>query len=78
VLRRDGDGDGFRLTGIVTAHGRVVPVEVLLDHVTTETGGVRMHARAEHLDRNAFGVTKAKGMVARYLDLDFDVFAVPA
>ena len=72
------DGDGWRLTGIITAHGTEVPVEVLVDQVTPETGGVRMHARAEHLDRYAFGVTKGKGMVGRYLDLDLDVFAVPA
>lgn len=43
-----------------------------------EADGVHMHAVAEHLDRYAFGVTKGKGMVGRYLDLDFDVFAVPA
>jgi len=70
-------GDGFRLTGTVTAHGNAVPVELLIDQVTTETGGMRMHGRAEHLDRYAFGVTKARGMVGRYLDLELEVFAVP-
>lgn len=71
-------GDTWRLTGTVTAHGNGVAVEVSVDQVRPEPGGVRMHARAEHLDRYAFGVTKARGMVGRYLDLDFDVFAVPA
>ena len=75
-LRRD--GDEWRLTGSITAHGNVVSVEVLIDRMTPETTGVRMHARAEHLDRLAFGVTKGRGMVGRYLDLDLDVFAVPA
>jgi len=37
-----------------------------------------VHAHVEHLDRYAFGVTKVKGMAGRYLDLDLDVFAVPA
>jgi hypothetical protein len=39
---------------------------------------MRVHARADHLDRHAFGVVKSKGMVGRYLDLDLDVFALPA
>lgn len=72
------DGDGWRMTGSVTAHGRTVATEVLVDQVTPASGGVRLHARAEHLDRYAFGITKSKGMVGRYLDLDLDVFAVPA
>jgi polyisoprenoid-binding protein YceI len=76
ALRRD--GDRWRVTGIVTAHGKAVPVEVVVDQVAHQTGGVRVHGRAKHLDRYAFGVTKGKGMVGRYLDLDLDVFAVPA
>lgn len=72
------DGDGWCVSGIVTAHGTAVPVEVVVDHVTPEPGGVRVHGRAHHLDRCAFGVTKGRGMVGRYLDLDLDVFAIPA
>jgi polyisoprenoid-binding protein YceI len=72
------EGDTWQVTGIVTAHGNAVPVEVVLDHMTPEAGGVRVHGRADHLDRYAFGVTNGKGMVGRYLDLDLDVFAVPA
>ena len=72
------DGDNWRVTGIVTAHGKAVPVDVVIDEVTPQTGGVRVHGRARHLDRYAFGVTNGKGMVGRYLDLDLDVFAVPA
>lgn len=71
------DGSAWRMTGTVDAHGVSVPVEVLIDQVTHEGGGMRLHARADHLDRYAFGVTKGKGMAGRYLDLDFDVFAVP-
>lgn len=70
-------GDGWRVTGTVTAHGTAVPVEVVVDHVTPEPGGVRVHGRAHHLDRYAFGVTKSRGLVGRYLDLDLDVLAIP-
>ena len=72
------DTDSWRVSGIVTAHGKAVPVDVVLDEVAPATGGVRVHGRARHLDRYAFGVTNGKGMVGRYLDLDLDVFAVPA
>lgn len=68
---------GWVLPGTVTAHGSAVPVEVTIDRITPEDAGVRIHARAAHLDRYAFGVTKGKGMVGRYLDLDLDVFAAP-
>jgi polyisoprenoid-binding protein YceI len=76
ALRRD--GESWRVPGIVTAHGKAVPVDVVLDHMTPEAGGVRVHGRANHLDRYAFGVTNGKGMVGRYLNLDLDVFATPA
>lgn len=62
----------------MTAHGNTAPVDLLVDRVTREAGGWHVHARAEHLDRYAFGVTKGRGMVGRYLDLDLDVLAVPA
>jgi hypothetical protein len=39
---------------------------------------MRVHASAHHLDRHAFGITGAKGMVGRHLDLDFDVLATRA
>jgi polyisoprenoid-binding protein YceI len=77
-LRADGDSGRWLMTGRVTAHATSVPVEVVIDRAAPEPGGVRLHGRAEHLDRYAFGVTKSKGMVGRYLDLDLDVFAVPA
>jgi polyisoprenoid-binding protein YceI len=72
------DGESWLVAGIVTAHGTAVPVEVMVDQMTPQTGGVRMHGSAKRLDRYAFGITKGKGMVGRYLDLDLDVFAVPA
>jgi polyisoprenoid-binding protein YceI len=69
------DGDHWVLSGTVTAHGRAVPVDVVIDRMVPEANGMRVHARADHLDRHAFGITGSKGMVGRYLDLDFDVLA---
>jgi polyisoprenoid-binding protein YceI len=71
-------GAGWLLDGALTAHGQTVPVQVVIDRATNEGDGVRVHAHVERLDRYAFGVTKVKGMAGRYLDLDLDVFAVPA
>jgi polyisoprenoid-binding protein YceI len=72
------NGDSWALTGAVTAHGKTVPVELKIDRAAREGSAMRVHARAAHLDRYAFGVVNKKGMVGRYLDLDLDVYAVPA
>jgi len=74
----DNQGDRWQLSGTVTAHGTTVPIRVIVDRISAELDGVRVHARASHLDRYAFGINKGKGMVGRYLDLDLDVVAVPA
>jgi polyisoprenoid-binding protein YceI len=71
-------GDHWQLSGTVTAHGRAVPVQLMIDRLTLEgDGGVRVHARAAHLDRHSFDITGSKGMVGRYLDLNLDAYAVP-
>jgi polyisoprenoid-binding protein YceI len=72
------NGDQWQLSGTVTAHGHGVPVEVMINRLTSESGGVRIQARATHLDRYSFGITGSKGMVGRYLDLDLDAYATPA
>ena len=66
--------DDWLVTGAVTAHGHTVPVEVRIDSVTHEGTGIRLHGRAEPLDRTAFGITGSRGMVGRYLDLELDAF----
>lgn len=73
VSRKDG---AIVLNGHVTAHGKTVPVEVLVAGVAQEFDGIRIHAQSEHLDRYAFGITKSKGLVGRWLSLEFSVFAV--
>jgi polyisoprenoid-binding protein YceI len=72
------DAGRWLVAGSVTAHGTTVPVELVLHDVHPEGGGVRLRARAEHLDRQAFGITGSKGMVGRFLDLDLDAFASKA
>jgi polyisoprenoid-binding protein YceI len=69
------DAGHWVLSGTVTAHGTTVPVDVVIDRMTPEAEGMRVHARAAHLDRRAFGITGSPGIVGRYLDLDFDVLA---
>jgi polyisoprenoid-binding protein YceI len=68
-------GDALRVAGTVTAHGHTVDVEVLIDRITPHGPGIRLHGRAEHLDRTAFGITGSRGMVGRYLDLELDAYA---
>lgn len=72
------NGDTSLVTGAVTAHGRTVGVDVRIDRLTHEGTGIRVHGRAEHLDRTAFGITGSRGMVGRYLDLELDAFATIA
>jgi polyisoprenoid-binding protein YceI len=67
--------DGWLVTGTVTALQHGVPVQVRIDRVTDEGTGIRVHGRAQRLDRTAFGITGSKGMVGRFLDLELDAFA---
>ncbi|HEY5878585.1 MAG TPA: YceI family protein [Nakamurella sp.] len=69
------DGDHWLLGGPVTAHGVTADVELKFDRVVQEPLGIRVQARAEHLDRHAFGVKGSRGWVGRHLDLDFDIYA---
>jgi hypothetical protein len=69
------DAGDWVLSGTVTAHGTAVPVDVVINRMTPEGDGMRVDARADHLDRQASGITGARRMVVRYLDLDFDVLA---
>lgn len=72
-LRRS--SEEWLASGTLSAHGHTVPVQVRLDRVVQEGNGIRMHGRAEHLDRTAFGITGSRGMVGRYLDIELDAFA---
>lgn len=52
--------DGWLVTGIATAHGPTIPVDVRVDRVTHEGAGLRVHGRNEHLDRTALGITGSR------------------
>ncbi|MFJ9743311.1 YceI family protein [Streptomyces sp. NPDC101166] len=70
----EGAGRNARLQGEVTACGTTQPVVVTIGSVVCENG--RITARgAARTDRYAFGVTKAKGMTGRYLEITVDVVA---
>jgi len=63
--------------GTVTAHGATVPVDLVVERVVPEGTGLRVHGRAEHVDRTAFGITGVRGLAGRYLDLEVDAAFVP-
>ena len=69
---------GWLVPGTVTAHGHAVPVDLQIDSAVSEGPDIRIHGSAEHLDRTAFGITKGRGMVGRYLDLEVDAVARPS
>ncbi len=71
------EGNQWRVTGEVTAHGSTEPVEIIVDRATAAGPDIRIHATA-HLDRYAFGVTGVKGMAGRQVTLEFDLRAVAA
>jgi polyisoprenoid-binding protein YceI len=66
VARHEG---GWTLRGRLTVRGETVPVDFLITQ--SEVNGPQVSIRAAgRVDRYAHGVTKMKGMAARYLDLD--------
>ena len=69
--------DGWLVPGTVTAHGRSVPIDVQVDRLVADGPEIRVHGWARSLDRTAFGITGARGMVGRHLDLELDVVATP-
>ncbi len=71
-------GEGWLVSGTVTAHGRSVPVAVQVDRVTSNGPEVLVHGWARNLDRTSFGITGSRGIVGRYLDLELDVIATSA
>jgi polyisoprenoid-binding protein YceI len=70
--------DGWVVPGTVTAHGQTVPVDLQIDSLVSEGPDIRIHGSATHLDRTAFGITRGRGMVGRYLDLQVDAVARPS
>jgi polyisoprenoid-binding protein YceI len=71
------EGNGWVVTGSVTAHGTPAPAEVRVSDARVEGGAIRFVATAR-LDRTSFGVTKKKGMVGRTVDLIIETLGQPA
>ena len=70
-------GDGWVLTGDLEVRGVSRPVTLLIESVEAAGAGFRAQAAAR-IDRYAFGVTAAKGMAARHLDISLTAVALPA
>ena len=63
------DGDGWVLRGQLTARGHAAPVELAVTESRGSREGLTLRATTR-IDRYAFGLTKKKGLAARYLDLE--------
>lgn len=73
------DERGMVLVGTVAMHGVVASVQLPVSSWEAQhPDRIRVLAGASHLDRYSFGITRAKGWVGRYFDLDFDVVVVSA
>lgn len=70
-------GGGVVLVGNVAMHGVAAPVQVrVTSWAELPADRIQVLARAEHLDRLAFGITGGRGWVGRYFDLGFDIVAL--
>jgi len=67
-------GGTWTVSGTLCAHGISRPLDLLVDQAHCSGGEWRLRARAR-IDRYDFGVTGAKGMAARHLDLQLQVVA---
>jgi polyisoprenoid-binding protein YceI len=75
--RLDRVDGGWTLTGLLTVRGVSSEVSLRLAAGAATGDGCRFTATAR-VDRHAAGVTIARGMIARWLDVEFDVYAVAA
>ncbi|MEU4834894.1 YceI family protein [Streptosporangium sp. NPDC023615] len=73
-VRRSAEGDGVR--GALTVRGVTRPTVLALGPVTVDDRCLRARATTR-IDRYAFGLTRAKGMTGRYLDITLDITAFP-
>lgn len=71
------DGDGWVVSGPVTAHGTAQPVQVRVSDARMDAGTARFWATTR-LDRTSFGITKKRGLVGRTVDLFIEAVAQPS
>ncbi len=60
--------DGTSIGGSLTVRDVTRPVTLLVEHVTAAPGGFTARASIR-IDRTGFGITAARGLAARYLDV---------
>ena len=66
------DAGGQTLTGILTVRGTARPVTLAVTRCEVSHGSFTARATAR-IDRTEFGITAARGLAARYLDLTVEV-----
>jgi len=70
------DLGGWTMAGELTVRGVSKPVTLSIESVEADGQGFRARATTR-IDRYAFGVTAAKGMAARFIDVDLTAVAQP-
>jgi polyisoprenoid-binding protein YceI len=68
------EAGSWTLHGSLSVRGIARPVAVRIDGAVTTGNRLRLRASAR-IDRYEFGVTKARGLAARHLDLMLDIVA---
>lgn len=63
------DGDRWLLRGQISVRGNGAPAELVITEARTDEDGLHIKATTR-IDRYAHGLTKKKGLAARYLDMD--------
>jgi polyisoprenoid-binding protein YceI len=64
------------LRGQLTVRGHSAPVELAVTESRASGDGLTLRGTTR-IDRYAFGLTKKKGLAARYLDLEISAHATP-
>ena len=63
------DGAAWRLRGQITARGTSAPAELTITEAAASEGVMQIRATTR-VDRYAYGLTKAKGLAGRHLDME--------
>lgn len=71
------DGDGWVVTGTVSAHGQSVNTDLHMSKAALQAGVLTCRATAR-LQRADFGITKKKGMVGESAHITIDAIAAPS
>jgi polyisoprenoid-binding protein YceI len=64
--------EGDRLTGTLTVRGTARPVTLTVTRCEVSHGSFTVYATAR-IDRTEFGITAARGLAARYLNLTMEI-----